>query len=436
MNLDNLISKYLDGELTRDEDRELRRILAEDPVARETFGEFVELNYMFKEDASETQTPSDLKNHTEDKVLMRILSNSADNGMLFPQQEERKKRRRLVPVAILVLTGFLSLFFVDSFDQPQPETAKINFSIELPELVNPTIETSDSNQENDTQSKSTQINNSVISSNKITLKKSNIAYVSSEESEEYSQIQNQLKDQNNQTSNIDQSQANLEIKNVIDSKEEILNIVTTDLFANALSINSKNSNINSLQEQSIGFIGNDRFVVSSNAGNELFKAGYNPESQNMVNNFNQSISLKLNDNQRVGVELGVQDYVFNQMQRVLLPWDGIYDPYMDGIISNGQIATTLETTQNYRRVWAMLFMDNRIWHSNSFDLFSRVGVGATTEGPMFSGNLYLEYEIINGLGFIAGVDLRFFEANYNKFVGQSSGYKFNTNLIYGFNFKF
>src|SRR5690606_24961107 len=95
MNIDNLISKYLDGELSEAEDLKLRNIITSNDKARDIFNSYIDLHIAAKEDAKSIQTPADLKSDTEDLVLMNIMNATAapakvSKGLnifnLFPRQ--------------------------------------------------------------------------------------------------------------------------------------------------------------------------------------------------------------------------------------------------------------------------------------------------------------------------------------------------------------
>lgn len=441
MNLDNLISKYLDGELTIEEDKELRKLLAEDPLAKETFDEFVEMNFLVKEDAHQIKTPEDLKSSTEDKILMRILSNSTDNGMMYPEAKEQKSNRRILVPLFVFLIGFFAIINIDFVpEDAQLAIPKANLIMELPDMeqIKNEISASSINE--------VEVNNTTTSQNEeaIVTEPVNIDQVASFSISNSESVINAndnliIESESFASDNNEEINSNNDKSFVVgeSSSAPVISISNTDLFTSDLSLSNRNSNLIGVESGKIGLFTSDRIIVSSNAGNEVFRNGFDPSSADRINNFNQSISLKLDDNKRVGVEIGFQDYTFNQLNRVILDYDGGYNPDMEGqIIGTNKISTLVETTQNYRRAWAMVYLDNRLFNYRSFDLFSRVGLGASQDGPMFAGNLYLEYEIFNGLGLTAGLDMRLFDADYSRFVGQTSGYKFNTNFVYGLNFSF
>ena len=70
MNLDSLLSKYLDGELTHDEDEQLRSLLSEDKDAKVDFDSAVLLNAAMKDDSESILVPEEVSQETEDNILM------------------------------------------------------------------------------------------------------------------------------------------------------------------------------------------------------------------------------------------------------------------------------------------------------------------------------------------------------------------------------
>jgi hypothetical protein len=74
MNLELLISKYLDGQLSDKEDHLLRSMIKEDDVAKQKFYSAVNIHMAFKEDAGAIEPPKDLVRDTEDKVMMKIMA--------------------------------------------------------------------------------------------------------------------------------------------------------------------------------------------------------------------------------------------------------------------------------------------------------------------------------------------------------------------------
>lgn len=129
MRLEVLITKYLDGELTVDEDRELRHILSQNPDAKSSFDQSISLHHALHKDADQIIPPPQLVRETEDRILMAIF------GQPEPElQPEKKKGRRwmsLFSTGSRVLTGLVTLLipFVTSsigFERVAPLASFVN----------------------------------------------------------------------------------------------------------------------------------------------------------------------------------------------------------------------------------------------------------------------------------------------------------------------
>ena len=74
MNLENLIMKYIDGELTIEEDNILRAYLKQDPLAKDLFDEYLEIHLNLKDDAETIVLPNSVAEKTQNIVMMKILN--------------------------------------------------------------------------------------------------------------------------------------------------------------------------------------------------------------------------------------------------------------------------------------------------------------------------------------------------------------------------
>ena len=83
MNLEELISKYLDSELSEAEDKELRHLTATDSNARMRFDALVSLHMAYKEDAGSIEPPANLVTKTEQTVKLQMLLKK-DAAMIIP----------------------------------------------------------------------------------------------------------------------------------------------------------------------------------------------------------------------------------------------------------------------------------------------------------------------------------------------------------------
>lgn len=104
MRLEVLITKYLDGELTAVEDKELRQLLSHNPEAKGAFDLSVSLHHALRKDAHLSVPPPHLVRETEERVLMSILSS--------PEPRKQKKEKRflsLFSTGSALLTGLVAV---------------------------------------------------------------------------------------------------------------------------------------------------------------------------------------------------------------------------------------------------------------------------------------------------------------------------------------
>lgn len=90
MRLEVLITKYLDGELTVAEDKELRQLIAENPDAKSAFDQSVAVHHALRSDACVTMPPPQLVRETEDLIFMSILNQPVPVLAEEPEQTKRK----------------------------------------------------------------------------------------------------------------------------------------------------------------------------------------------------------------------------------------------------------------------------------------------------------------------------------------------------------
>ncbi len=106
MILDHLISKYLDGELSPEEDSELRRLIAADPLAKEAFDAAVLVHIAMRcEDDAIADTPDDVAEEVYDNILAHI-DDDEDRRKALPVAVDpaaRASRRRVLSLVAAVL---------------------------------------------------------------------------------------------------------------------------------------------------------------------------------------------------------------------------------------------------------------------------------------------------------------------------------------------
>ena len=113
MNIDDLILKYIDGELTHKEDEELRQILSTDTVAKGLFDTDVLLHAAMREDSASIHPPIDLINKTEDMLLMKILASQPI--VAETPDKSYKFQKRYVFASLIAVFLLFSILKIDDF---------------------------------------------------------------------------------------------------------------------------------------------------------------------------------------------------------------------------------------------------------------------------------------------------------------------------------
>lgn len=455
MSLEKLISKYLDGELTIDEDQKLRSIIASDPEAKAIFEEYIDMSYFLKKDANKIKTPDELKNSVEDKILMRIMSETQFNDVpvFHYKEEEKEKKRRILPIVLpILLTGiliaFVGKFEYDSlFDQTENPSYK---SLQL-ELIQPHNDLSKSKEIigdysiNKESSKKNPSGKKIIGQNN-TNSESEKSNISIKEN-----ISRNLARVSNYSAKVNEKVSKKKINEI--EKFKIINDKNTLRQANRFG---ESDVVSPQMSFSPNFLSDPMFAnikaapfenifkgrleFSSLAGTEMMQGGYTPANINPVNNFAQSISFRYSEDQKIGFEFGFNEYTFNSLRRVVVPFPEL-DGYEvdqsagDRYTRNG-VSTLVSAENRYRTVWAVLFAEKRLVDYGVFDFSGRVGFGATNSGPLAYGRLLGNYQIFNNISLSAGMDFRMFQSNLSGFLDQSNGLKGNVSFVYGININF
>lgn len=149
MDIDLLISRYLDADLTVEDDLGLRELLANDPLLKEQFNTAVSLHHSMEFDDS-IETPRQLVEETE-KILETIMMSSSprDGRGLKPSQASKRKiqfgRQSVLPIVTIAVMLLIGVPIGDEFlgggsglaSIGQPSDA-LKSSMQVPGNVSPT----------------------------------------------------------------------------------------------------------------------------------------------------------------------------------------------------------------------------------------------------------------------------------------------------------
>ena len=475
MNLDELISKYLDGELNEVEDTLLRSKLSEDAVARLKFDSAVNIHLAYKEDAESIYPPQELVDKTEDMIIMRI----------FAQAPEPQKRRMLVWNNVPMLAAVI-VFFLFTFV----------FEISIPPVnVSNNISSDESSQENNSLTVDNSSDNSnIIKNANIETKKAdkNIksertnqisALVSYDNLEINNEIQSSSSENENLTiangtdaiednsvnstdeplqekmavmafnnDNLNQSNEKLIADNDLSVMGDVVNqnsLSTKDLNLPVANLNSP-TGTNLIANNSMNIIdlplynefnGNRGVQIGSLIGTDLMRSGIEAKEA-IFSHVSQSVAYAFNESERFGVELGYTEYSYDEEAFISVKSDfgtiqssGV-ESFEGGFDLSPNRRTSITITNSKKILWASAFYEYSFLNTEDFSLVGRLGAGGSNEGLLGYGRFFMQYDVFDILQFTVGIDGRIFSAETGKFSASDNNIKSSASLVYGLQFKF
>jgi hypothetical protein len=471
MNLDDLISKYLDGELLEHEDRELRSELSDNPAAKEDFDEAVIINSALREDARSIEPPNEFLLETEERILMKILSTyPVAKDTVYKKPVSRIKYFSAAIVAVILL-GFIRLG--DNFSttgyNPGFGIALNSYKSDLDDemLTHTYIIT---NQDNNAKSNiNRRISNGIMkaekrnpSSDKLTENRNDDAVEISlnNESNDINRTNNRNSQGNNDNDNIGTDVMNEEIAFELPDRIDFTSPVT-ELSTLQLQINSDINSISTdiklppVQQKSINNMilsGNSFYKsdisVSSFLGTDLLKDIDNKNNK-AFNHISQSLAYSFSTDDRMGVEFGYTEYsVIDIIGSDLIAFNQV-PPIIKSGTSKVQTAEGFNSSQgnnvniskpyiyNHTKqlYWGAAFYERTLVNTSDLALNFRLGVGSSSDGALGFGKIYAKYNIFSGFNLTVGTEGRLFMARFSSEDNRDILRK-SFSLIYGFQIVF
>lgn len=440
MKFEELISKYLDSELTPAEDNELREIISEDPLMKQEFNEYVELHYILKKDAQNDLLEDEEFENIEDNLLMHIL---------VDQNKETKRtyavnyKSVLTPVLSIFLVFFISIYNI--FDvNLTGDSAPFAYNLMIPNgnlqnLQNENVIL----ESNNVSSNINNFNNESLSNFELASlpNMENSNFVSNNNNEDISEVNNSdvlptnlILNEDNESivlDNIENPADNINTSNIDRTNLNSIDNTLTSQYATQetmylrMNYDQPNLKIKDL-------------VFESNVFSDFSRTGFSPIDEKKMNSFAQSASIKVSEKTRIGLELGVSEYEFRIQKDITVPYNEVSS--FDGDLSNGRrlpsgIRTQITTNIIYDNYFADVFIDSRLYESNYFSINGRTGLGISNGGMLITGRLYADIPIFGALHLITGIDGRVFQ-NDNIFYNQNGVFNTNMSIVNGLYFSF
>lgn len=438
MNLDNLISKYLDGELTHQEDLYLRELISNDDLARDKFNSYVDIHLAAKQDSKDIEIPEDLVSDTEDKVLMMMMDQTpgyaqTTKGGVILNSFSFKITSMVAAILIIAVLPISDMNFFNRENLSENQLS--NPSISLLDIKVPETNLSELNNES---------NKSEPENNSHAIAKTQVPSLEFSQSDiNFKNLQSDKVDISKTENNSDyvsesislnqdvEKQINFKeesdrIKNIISSKPVSVNLASP--VANSFTSMNLDENITS---GSMNNITVSNVEVNTTAYAPVSVSGFAPEANASISSFSQSMALVLNKDEKFGVEIGFSDLNYVAENTTFIK---VYDKY--GRYTGEQLITKTQSDRDFSLYWGSLFYQRDIFEYKDFNLNMRLGAGLTNEGPTANTRLVASYEIVNGVSITAGADLNYFNVELPFLINRRTNHYTSFSTIYGVQFNF
>ncbi|NLO18961.1 MAG: hypothetical protein GX121_03650 [Ignavibacteria bacterium] len=473
MNIEELISKYLDGNLTNDEDAWLRSYVNSNIKAKNSFEQSVLLFSLMKKDAQSIRVPKKLLSNTEDIIMMKYISSEPRSINQIPRKRSFKQAYSLIAASLAFL--FLNLFFISDFEykaeQKQVEIAsdKMQGVIknELPlsketaqKQVKKTVVENISQNSSDGSLPIVEIVKSIeISKNIDTVKHDNsnfetFAAQTMEQSIDSNEGDGGAAALQSVKTSIDRLE-NRSINNNINQQKEEYAFSILQSFENELLIESSQNDLHFQKLSSIGqyqlnvpsnseiyqesFFSNNPININSFFGTDIVRSGISKEQKALVSNFSQSVAYSIAENHSIGAEFGYSNYSYVESfvakdapaqkkgsSSTIFALNDLKP------IPNEFSAADMSFDRNKQIYWAAAFYELLMLNSSRFSFKSRIGAGIAEEGPLGYGRVFSCYQLFNGFNITIGTEGKIFYSRFPEITRPSKEMKATFSIIYGF----
>lgn len=469
MNLDELISKYIDAELAPDEDSNLREFISESDKARDIFDRSVGIHLAIREDAQNIMPPKDLVRETESKVMMQIMALRAEPAPVVHKINSRVRFYQMAAAAVVMfLVGVITIsdlniinrfgfnelarlnseeglsrnYFIDesgsmtplgdgiqTIEMPRERFVPIEKSTDTAPVASPAFAYSQSSEL--ASGNSTNVPSVPAAMPPIIFENSTLAMG--------------LRESNSTFAASSEKASNASLP-VLSLHQSIMPQATNQPFSQSPQSNMQ-SRRGSKQISILGDLGFDIGIVhsmvnvTSHFGTDVARFGFDNAEKSSVTHFSQAISFSLDESNYLGVEMGYSQYSCKDRILVKISSGGGGSSTSSKDPSSGEIPPQYQVTpksvsNNKQLLWCVGFWEYNFLASGDFALDTRLGLGASAEGPMGLSRVISRYELVKGLFLSVGVEGRAFRANMEELSNSKAGIKSSVSIIYGLQLKF
>lgn len=430
MNLTELIFKFIDGTITREEDAILRKMIEENPSLKQEYNTLLNIDFEIKKDASEIDYPTEFFDNIKREIKNKI---NADNQKAISKRKSANRRN------FATMLGIMIILFISGIENP---------FIDLSNLITKNNSPQISSELQNIEAKTDKIHNSNPQkkhqkSRKIVRGQEQIALYSSITNNSQSFIASDSGNDNTDLAPIESTNSqlayNVQMKtqnydNTDFSTEQYKkNIQRKSQTLNQMYSNNLNPNIMSplpLMQNS------QKVEINSFFGSDIVSFGAN-KSNSTVTSFTQSIAYDLTSKSKIGIETGYIQIGINKDKYLEIKPTSIDE--LGSTINSGGSHLLMKTpgTENYDQqiIWAGLFYERNILEFNDITLSSRIGAGFSGDGFVGNVKLIALYRLSKSINFTIGGESKLFSGNSDYLNGNNT-FSSTISLIYGVQFGF
>ncbi len=459
MNTEKLISKYLDSNLTNEEDAILRYAINNDVKAKKAFEQSVHIFSIMKKDARDIRVPKKLFSNTEDIIMMKYIDSANANLRAVPVKRNYKYAYNLIAASVCFL--FLNLFFIselkynpmmNNVDTETTPAYKYN-TIELSDdLLLNNEQVISNEQKNDKIYNQKVINENILNETRKIIDLTNNDKVISEinnNTYEGNDLEQEIKYPSTVLNSVELGMVNTELTDNQESNElQFLQQVEETVLADNILLskenynilnnnNIKNTNLNNIREFKLS---TNAINISSFFGTDIIRSGISDDQDAFITNFSQSVTYAITNSHSVGVEFGYSNYAYNENFESQGTNNNKIKNSSGTIFEVNDLRTTplefdyksLSFNTNKQIYWGAAYYELLMLDNSIFSLQSRIGAGLTEEGPLSYGRIFSCYRLFKGFNITIGTEGRVFYSRFPEISQTSKELKATFSIIYGF----
>lgn len=407
MKSDALISKYLDGELSQSEDKQLRREMAADPALKAEFNAAVILHIALQESKADDNLP--------DEELLAIESTVLANARR-PIQVRRPSNVmvlvRRFAAAVILLTASIPISDMTMHSIREIASFALNVPLdrhnEKPMVAErKNLSVTDERHTNQIEYRAANMSGSNIAANlSEPLLEQNV---------------NDSWPKSDATFSYNSDALIREYKN--DRHESVPqgNSIIMYRLPQLDAVKDLPQSTNIISDAALSLFDSEQAMevqLTTFVSNGILKIGDNPASA--AASISQSVGYAVNTTGRIGLEVGLIGYSINDEGKIAAPivaghgGKGGVQGANNGMPKSpdrnepaGEYETkTISFTNNKTVYWGAAFYEQTLLDKGKLTINARLGAGASPEGPMAYGRAFARYAVWNGIYLTLGAETR------------------------------